>query len=305
MRAPLVLSLFPGADLLGRGFEAEGYCVVRGPEKILGGDVRDFHAPAGHFAGVIGGPPCQDFSSANRNGATGEGLELIAEFVRVVIEAEPEWFLMENVPSVPDLAGLMWREGLFRDIQRFSVNPREFGLPQNRWRSFQFGSRDGAGVVVRRGVTGEDALPLGFTSAKADTRKVPFTRAARAVLATEGRRKGRRTFDDVCDLQGLPRGLEFPGLTKAGKYSVVGNGSVPVSLARVIARAITERQETRWQRVCVCQCGQPVREGTTLFDAACRKRMERRRSFFRASQPAELPGVTHRGAAAVAGSLFP
>jgi hypothetical protein len=25
----LVLSLFPGADLLGRGFESEGFCVVR------------------------------------------------------------------------------------------------------------------------------------------------------------------------------------------------------------------------------------------------------------------------------------
>lgn len=30
----LVLSLFPGIGLLDMAFEAEGYCVVRGPDKI-------------------------------------------------------------------------------------------------------------------------------------------------------------------------------------------------------------------------------------------------------------------------------
>lgn len=49
----LVLSLFPGADLLGRAFEACGFCVVRGPDIVWGSDVRDFRAPAGRFSGVI------------------------------------------------------------------------------------------------------------------------------------------------------------------------------------------------------------------------------------------------------------
>lgn len=33
----LVLSLFPGFDLLGRAFEEEGFTIVRGPDKIWGG----------------------------------------------------------------------------------------------------------------------------------------------------------------------------------------------------------------------------------------------------------------------------
>jgi hypothetical protein len=45
----LVLSLFPGIDLLGRGFEAENFCVVRGPDILWGGDIRSFHVPAGRF----------------------------------------------------------------------------------------------------------------------------------------------------------------------------------------------------------------------------------------------------------------
>lgn len=58
----LVLSLFPGIGLLDRAFEEEGFCVVRGPDLLWGGDVRRFHPPAGLFAGIIGGPPCQAFS---------------------------------------------------------------------------------------------------------------------------------------------------------------------------------------------------------------------------------------------------
>lgn len=62
----LVLSLFPGIGLLDRAFEEAGFTVVRGPDKIWGGDVRNFHVPAGVFAGVIGGPPCQVFSIEER-----------------------------------------------------------------------------------------------------------------------------------------------------------------------------------------------------------------------------------------------
>lgn len=34
--APL-LSIFPGADLLGKAFTKAGFCVVTGPDKLLGG----------------------------------------------------------------------------------------------------------------------------------------------------------------------------------------------------------------------------------------------------------------------------
>jgi DNA (cytosine-5)-methyltransferase 1 len=59
----LVLSLFPGIGLLDLAFEEEGFCVVRGPDVLWGGDVRRFHPPAGKFYGIIGGPPCQSFSA--------------------------------------------------------------------------------------------------------------------------------------------------------------------------------------------------------------------------------------------------
>lgn len=83
----LVLSLFPGIGLLDRAFEAEGFTVVRGPDVIWGGDIREFHPPAGKFDGIIGGPPCQMFSSLARliraNGHEPKFGNLIPEFERL------------------------------------------------------------------------------------------------------------------------------------------------------------------------------------------------------------------------------
>lgn len=38
----LVLSLFPGIGLLDMAFEEEGFCVVRGPDLLWGGDIKNF-----------------------------------------------------------------------------------------------------------------------------------------------------------------------------------------------------------------------------------------------------------------------
>ena len=101
----LVLSIFPGIGLLDRAFEEEGWCVVRGHDPLWGGDVRNFFPPAGVFAGVIGGPPCQTFSPlANLVRANGHEVRfgnLIPEFERCVSATEPAWFMMENVRGAP------------------------------------------------------------------------------------------------------------------------------------------------------------------------------------------------------------
>lgn len=140
----LTLSLFPGVGLLDKAFEAEGFSVVRGPDLIFGGDVRGFHVPAGRFDLVIGGSPCQDFSIARRSEPTGEGVELLGHFVRLVEEAQPAAFLLENVPHVPDvqIAGYQ--------VQRFDLRASECGGKQARLRHFQFGSRRGLILQIER-----------------------------------------------------------------------------------------------------------------------------------------------------------
>lgn len=68
----LVLSLFPGIGLLDQAFEEVGYCVVRGPDLLWGGDVHVFAPPPGCFVGVIGGPPCKAFSRGAARARNGD-----------------------------------------------------------------------------------------------------------------------------------------------------------------------------------------------------------------------------------------
>lgn len=99
MSAPLVLSLFPGADLLGRAFELEGCCVVRGPDVLFGHDFDDWTPPpAGAFDGIIAGPPCQPHSLARR-GAPARHRDYLPDCFALVARLRPAWAVIENVPN--------------------------------------------------------------------------------------------------------------------------------------------------------------------------------------------------------------
>jgi len=255
----LVLSLFPGIDLLGRGFEAEGFCVVRGPDLIWGGDVRSFNVPPDHFDGVIAGSPCQDFSPARRTPPTEKGLEMLEEFKRVVNQAAPDWWLLENVKTVPDIA----IEGYM--VQRFDLNARECGGKQSRLRHFQYGSKQGFVIVPER--------------------QKPNGKAEKICMATEGTQTDRRTFADFCELQGLPRDFNLPGMSIQARYRAVGNG-VPVFMAQTVARAIQGAALYHSDvRLCACGCGRILKGKQQAAKAACRKRLQRRRERDSAERP--------------------
>lgn len=258
----IVLSLFGGAGLLDRGFEAAGFCVLRGPDRLFGQRIEDFHAQhlGGHVEGIIGGSPCQDFSRARRHPPTGVGREMLRQFARCVTEARPEWWLLENVPNVPhlDVHGY--------DVQRIWCSFHEFGGRQRRERVFQFGHRPGENDLVLRRRT--------------LSRPGPWAR-------TVTTKHTHRNFSDLCELQGLPRRFTIFGLSRSQQIRAVANG-VPVPMAQAIAEAIRDRCDTaHWLavcglRVCACGCGRvcdPQLWGQRAGGVACRKRIERSRRF--------------------------
>lgn len=228
----MVLSLFPGIGLLDMAFEEEGFCVVRGPDLLRGGDIHRFHPPAGRFDGVIGGPPCQAHSSfvhINRAAGNQIAIDMTPEYARCVAEARPTWWLMENATAVPDLTV----EGYI--TSRCEIDNRWLGEDQARRRAFQFGTRDGARLDV---VTSALESPVYETTCLASE-----GRAGRITRTVEnGKPKAvyntRRPFDRFCELQGLPADfLADAPLTNEGRYRVVGNG-VPLPMGRAIARAV-------------------------------------------------------------------
>lgn len=286
----LVLSIFHGADLFGRGFEQEGFCVVRAGEIELGFDIRNFSPVRHKFDGIIAGTPCQKFSSANRNkthtaiNCDCEGCKMLFEFKRVVTQAAPDWFLLENVPTVPNVTIPGYK------VQRFDLNAKECGLKQNRLRHFQFGSKTGVELWIERNSFAESHLEP-------------------CCMASEGKKGKRRAFADFCELQGLPRDFKLPMLSIAKNYQVVGNG-VAVPMARLIANSIrrqitlrnhnfhpdshagqsqtkpvqsqfdcvsTAENNYRAVTLCKCGCGRRVTGRQKAANAACRKRLERKR----------------------------
>lgn len=238
----IILSLFSGIGLLDAPFENAGFSLLRGPEKILGGDIRRFTPPPpGIVWGVLGGPPCQDFSKARRSAPTGYGQAMLNQFKRVVLAAQPEWFLMENVPGVPDLKikGYNW--------QRFDIDLAWY-CDVSRPRVIQFGSLSGRLLNVTR-------------QAKKPTKHG-------AALANDD-----RSFKQLCKLQGLPPTFNLPDFTMKGKKRAVGNG-VPLQIGQVLAKAV-KRSYSHTAPVqlafieglvapttCICNCGRPAAPGS-------------------------------------------
>ena len=62
-------------------------------------DYRDIERRYGKIDVVIGGPPCQGFSNANRqkNHAVSQNNSLVKQYIRAILELKPKAFVMENV----------------------------------------------------------------------------------------------------------------------------------------------------------------------------------------------------------------
>ena len=248
----LVLSIFPGIDLLGRAFEEEGYCVVRGPDLLWGGNIKTFHPPAGVFEGVIGGPPCQ-FASRLRHLNPLAGAKqgnLIPEFERVVAEARPSWWLMENVREAPEPKVTGYK------VHYLMLNNRWLGAVQHRVRRFSFGTASGVILDVEVALFESPRSELAVTSSasKVPVRiggsgKVKASLKPVTVLAGHGpvgRGRGYEnqiTLAEACELQGLPVGfLDDSPFTVHGKRQVIGN-SVPLPMGSAIAKAVRKAIE--------------------------------------------------------------
>lgn len=68
------------------------------PDIVRLGDVRDVKGLTGIDL-LIGGSPCQDLSIAktDRKGLDGDRSGLFWEYVRILREVKPKWFVLENV----------------------------------------------------------------------------------------------------------------------------------------------------------------------------------------------------------------
>ncbi len=195
-----IISLFSGAMGLDLGVEEAGLETAVAVEidrqavdtilankgknfPVIAGDIRDITTAeilrrAGMAAGdafaVVGGPPCQSFSTAGKRGSIiDERGSLFREFIRVVREAQPRFFVFENVkglisapirhvphinrnrPLTPEEEPGSAFRMIYNEMEQLGyrmvfgiLDAVNYGVPQFRERLVVIGSRDNENVFL-------------------------------------------------------------------------------------------------------------------------------------------------------------
>jgi DNA (cytosine-5)-methyltransferase 1 len=175
--SPSVIELFAGAGGMMLGLENAGFDTVFANEihadpcktlnhnfpgkKILCADVQSINRtklrdliPKNKVIDLVaGGPPCQGFSTAGMKNADDPRNTMLGEFVRLVNEIKPRFFLLENVTGLKSLHGGRLLENLLNEFASIGyhfdykvLHAADFGVPQMRKRLIVLGSKDNSSV---------------------------------------------------------------------------------------------------------------------------------------------------------------
>lgn len=158
-----IVDLFCGCGGLSLGFETAGFDVVAGYDNWAAAisvykenfthpinqvDLSNIEEASNHISAykpdmIIGGPPCQDFSSAGlRNEDNGRG-NLTLCYAGIISKIRPKWFVMENVATITKTKKLVGAKAIFKEagygLTQIVLNAALCGVPQKRKRFFLIG----------------------------------------------------------------------------------------------------------------------------------------------------------------------
>lgn len=160
-----LISLFSGAGGLDLGFQKAGFEIAVANEfdktiwetyeknhksKLIKGDICEIPSDAfPNCDGIIGGPPCQSWSEAGAlKGIEDPRGQLFYEYIRILKDKKPKFFLAENVKgmmakrhtdAVENIVSQFEDAGY--DVFIHLLNASDYGVPQDRKRVFYVGFR--------------------------------------------------------------------------------------------------------------------------------------------------------------------
>jgi DNA (cytosine-5)-methyltransferase 1 len=131
-----------------------GKAFVRDVYKISKKSIEaDLGYKLGDIDVVIGGPPCQGFSVQRRGDDNDPRNQLVLEYIRLLLDIRPRFFVMENVGGLLSPRGLPYFQQLMEKmgdagyiIQKKKLTASDFGVPQSRKRVFIVGERSDDGL---------------------------------------------------------------------------------------------------------------------------------------------------------------
>ncbi len=103
---------------------------------------------------IIGGPPCQGFSTAGHRFIDDPRNKLYKYFVKAVSELNPKWIIMENVPGIVTIGDGVVLKQIYEDFAEIGyqlthkiINMADYGVPQARKRTIFVGNKLGKQFV--------------------------------------------------------------------------------------------------------------------------------------------------------------
>lgn len=223
---------------------------------------------------IVGGPPCQDFSTAGQR-SEGKRANLTVAFAEIVKQVKPKWFVMENVARAKNSQAYRNAEALLENagygITATVLDASYCGVPQRRKRFFSIGKLgESKGfldeIITRRLATTEmtirqyfgDSFPVEhyYRHPRNYSRRGVFTIDEPAPTVRGVNRpipKGYKrhpgdpispsrvrplTTEERSLIQTFPANYKWIG-TKTAKEQMIGN-AVPVGLAEFVGRCVNE-----------------------------------------------------------------
>jgi DNA (cytosine-5)-methyltransferase 1 len=125
----------------------------------------------GELTLVSGGPPCQGFSTVNGKSRFLENPKnkLFVQFVRIIDELSPTWFIMENVIGLLSMNSGTVKEAIFEafknigyNVEAKVLNAVDYGVPQNRKRAIFIGNNAGYKIDFPEPSHGQSSLQFDF-----------------------------------------------------------------------------------------------------------------------------------------------
>lgn len=228
---------------------------------------------------IVGGPPCQDFSSAGKRDETLGRADLTISFAQIIKEVKPQWFLMENVARIEKSRILKEAIAIFKasgyGLTKQILNASFCGVPQRRKRFFLIGRLNGKDnemdyylsknqskneMTVYDYFGDELGLECYYRHPRSYARRGIFSIYEPSPTVRGVNRPMPKTYKkhigDKCEpadnvralttiersyIQTFPKDFEFEG-TKSNLEQMIGN-AVPVKLAEYIANCIKEFQK--------------------------------------------------------------
>jgi len=225
---------------------------------------------------IVGGPPCQDFSSAGTNNLAGKRATLTTIFFNLICCILPNYFVFENVPRIKQSEIYIRSKNNLKShdygLTEIIIDACYCGVPQNRKRLFLIGKHKGSDDFLATAINNLTSdYPMTMRNYFGESLgidyyfRIPTNYSKRAVYSINEPCKTIRAVDRpippnykkhpsdpvyVTDnvrtlsviersyVQTFPRDFYFSG-TKTDLNQMIGN-AVPVKMAELIATALME-----------------------------------------------------------------